>query len=793
MSLPATEKAVQRIAPSWPLDQMIAVNPWWEMRDEPMPKVAARLAALSSVHCLMPKSYFAGLWQNTITAQDLHQAATELKVEASARQLRAHLVSAVDIPHWHNVSDLLDSGRDRQHQMAWRDEIIHQISQFCGDVFQRKTEPAPAEFYQKWLDTIRHDPGIAILMDEKDLEKQFDALPEDHHALLQEAITELDVDDAILTDYFHALLLDVNGWASWTAYLRWQANFQHQALELTEALLAIRLGWELVLWRHTRKTRPQHFHQLRFVWLQQQQTLPSLLDRHHEEQALTWVWQRAAEMAYQRQVQRALLQKDDVSGPPPIASNAHAELQAIFCIDVRSEVIRRALEAQHPAIQTRGFAGFFGLPIAYQPAGAAFSRPQLPGLLSPALSVTECGSSCATSSPEASQKTWRANTRWQHLGNAGPASFSLVESCGLLYAFKLLKDSVFPGPAKKPIQPGRAGNEWTVTKDGTEIGLADKVELVSGILTAMGLTDRIGKRVMLVGHGSESANNPHAAALDCGACGGQSGEVNVRILAQLLNNEAVRTGLTAVGIHIPSDTRFIPALHNTTTEELVCLQPSDRDATLGQWLDKATALANHERAPSLGLQTLKPGSLGSAIKKRSQDWSQVRPEWGLAGNAAFIVAPRDKTRQSNLEGRSFLHDYDWRSDQGFKLLELIMTAPMVVTNWINLQYYASTTDNLKYGSGNKVLHNVVGGHLGVFEGNGGDLRIGLPIQSLHDGERWMHAPLRLSVYIDAPRDAIQNIIEAHDDIAHLVNNEWLYLFRLDESNRCERFLKGCWN
>lgn len=105
-----------------------------------------------------------------------------------------------------------------------------------------------------------------------------------------------------------------------------------------------------------------------------------------------------------------------------------------------------------------------------------------------------------------------------------------------------------------------------------------------------------------------------------------------------------------------------------------------------------------------------------------------------------------------------------------------MTAPMVVTQWINMQYYASMVDNLLYGSGNKMLHNIVGGHLGVFEGNGGDLRIGLPMQSLHDGQSWRHEPLRLQVYIAAPESAIYAIYQRHENIQNLVNNEWLMLF-----------------
>ena len=78
------------------------------------------------------------------------------------------------------------------------------------------------------------------------------------------------------------------------------------------------------------------------------------------------------------------------------------------------------------------------------------------------------------------------------------------------------------------------------------------------------------------------------------------------------------------------------------------------------------------------------------------------------------------------------------------MLELILTAPVVVASWISLQYYGSAVAPAAFGAGNKLLHNVVGG-IGVFEGNGGVLRGGLPWQSVHDGEGLVHEPLRLSV------------------------------------------------
>jgi len=213
---------------------------------------------------------------------------------------------------------------------------------------------------------------------------------------------------------------------------------------------------------------------------------------------------------------------------------------------------------------------------------------------------------------------------------------------------------------------------------------------------------------------------------------------------------------------------------------------------LQTWLAEAGRRARAERAASLGLQdcAADAAALSKAVAARSTDWAQVRPDWGLADCAAFIVAPRSRSQHLNLAGRSFLHDYAWQRDDGFGVLELIMTAPMVVTNWINLQYHASTVDNVRYGSGDKVLHNVVGGNIGVFEGNGGDLRIGLPMQSLHDGQHFRHTPLRLSVFIQAPQDPIDAIIANNTMVRQLLDNEWLHLFRLGDVAGVWRYRPG---
>jgi uncharacterized protein YbcC (UPF0753/DUF2309 family) len=224
-------------------------------------------------------------------------------------------------------------------------------------------------------------------------------------------------------------------------------------------------------------------------------------------------------------------------------------------------------------------------------------------------------------------------------------------------------------------------------------------------------------------------------------------------------------------------TRFVGALHDTTSDRVTIFADGAKPEQISPIelsLTAAGRATRGERAASL------PRARNETmVARRGKDWAEVRPEWGLAGCQAFIAAPRARTAGRNLAGRAFLHDYDWQEDEGFSTLELILTAPVVVASWISLQYYGSTVVPALFGGGNKLLHNVVGG-VGVLEGNGGPIRAGLPWQSVHDGHDFVHDPLRLTVCIEAPGDAISAILERHDGVRALFENRWLSLFILDE-------------
>jgi uncharacterized protein YbcC (UPF0753/DUF2309 family) len=749
------ECAIRAIPPLWPLSSSVAVNPFLGQSQETLAQTAARLTRITEISVTMPRAWYREkIAAGAITKADLIAAWSDAPdmlrpatVSDLQRAITAEITSPSPLP---TVAELAQTPSGKN----WPALFQERFGAWAGSYFDQGQAhwPAPREqgAYPCWRAFSIHDltPEISGLAD---FARHVADAPESAIAAISRAVETLGLRANGMETYFHQLLLTMGGWAQLARYEHWQAELSGRSNRTLVDFLAIALLWEEALFLRYRA-------QIGLAWSNtcwhQAQTISATA-----EIIIDSILQEALERAAQRELAQTLAH----SAQDP---NLPALFQAAFCIDVRSEVYRHALESLAPNVQTKGFAGFFGLPVMHYPLGSTIPESRLPVLLNPRLS------SCSGAElPQFSIKA-RAVRAWGRFKMAAVSSFAFVEGAGHLYIAMLLRDGLGLSGRSRGLEPAPCFRP--------DVDVPARVEMAASVLRAMSFTSQFAPLILLLGHGASAVNNPHTNALHCGACGGHPGDVNSRLLAGILNDLDVRKGLRERGIDIPPDTLFLAGLHDTTTDHVTLFPDgapnshASQIAAIQTLLDSAGAIARRKRSLNI------PGSgTERGMLKRSRDWSQTRPEWGLAGCQAFVAAPRSRTRGRDLHGRVFLHDYDWRQDQGFKVLELIMTAPVVVASWISLQYYGSVVAPRVFGAGNKLLHNVTGG-IGIVEGNGGNLRGGLPWQSVHDGARLMHEPLRLTVCVEAPRDALTEILSRHGNLRELFDNRWLHLFALDD-------------
>ncbi|GAB4576985.1 MAG: DUF2309 domain-containing protein [Roseibium sp.] len=760
--LAAAEAAARAVPPAFPLEATVAVNPFLGQVKEDFAMASARLARVAGVSLTRKRSDVAAdIAAGRVTDDDL---AAALSSCASPRKpdgisaLKASLLDAGTAPSaLPTVADIA-AGITGTDWPAVFERVFGLWAAGHFDRGQALWSPARGTgAYAAWQAWASRDltPEIAGMTGFCAFAA---AAPDTAERAILQAADRLGLSEAAAETVFHRLLMDLGGWAQHARWLLWQAEIDGTTDGTIGDLLAIRLVWESALLVHVPGCAER--------WAETVAVHETPLDPTFD-QVVDAILQEACERAHQRKLTTKLS-----GGKVPETRPA---LQAAFCIDVRSEVFRRALENQHPGIETVGFAGFFGLPVAHTAHGSDVVENHLPVLLKPALRATSQSDERTEQATRIAARTVRA---WGRFRQAAVSSFAFVEAAGLVYAWKLIRSALG--------WPGKAGPEEPAPRLDPGLDANTKAGTAAKILTAMGLTRGYAPVVMLIGHGAQMINNPHHSAYQCGACGGYSGEVSARLLATLLNDPETREGLRGHGIEIPEDTVFLAGLHDTATDEITIYEDSRPETDLRQlrtWLARAGAQARAERAPRL------PNARPETLAGRTVNWAETRPEWGLAGCAAFIAAPRNVTSQADLGGRAFLHSYDWKEDTAFETLELILTAPVVVASWISLQYYGSAVAPAVFGGGNKLIHNVVGG-IGVVEGNGGRLRPGLPHQSIHDGKQLAHEPLRLSVMIEAPRHAIADVLKRHPDVRALFDNGWMHLFSLSEGAICARYRNG---
>ncbi len=761
----AADRAARAVPPLWPLASSVAVNPFLGQTGETLAMAGARLARVAGVAVTMPRRWYAErICAGAISDEDLFAAWIRTPAHlrpATLADLKAAAILNTPKPQaLLTIADLAAevSGID------WPSLIAERFGAWAAGYFDKGqalwAAPHGKSAYAAWQAVATHDltPEIAGL---PGFARHVSEAPDSAIAAIARVTDRLYLGESAIESYFHQMLMTLGGWAQYARYQLWQAELTGGSDEVVTDLLAIRLIWEEALFlRYGPKISDKWSSVLEAHGVPIQATPDLVIDV---------ILQESAECSAQRALAKTLAK------PSPKTSQDLPLLQAAFCIDVRSEVFRRALESVNPQIQTLGFAGFFGLGISHRRFSSDVEELRLPVLLNPSLRSCS-GTPDAVTADQFARVTARATRAWGRFKLAAVSSFAFVEATGPLYIGKLLSDTFLLHGRLTPNDPA--------PRLDPALDLETRTTIAEAVLRAMSLTKRFARLVLLAGHGANVVNNPHASGLHCGACGGYSGEVNARLLSAILNDPAVRTRLSTKGLDIPEETLFLAALHDTTTDQVTLYaedQPSDahrNDISQAKiWLAAAAKLTRGERA-----LRLPRAKREGAVARRSRDWAETRPEWALAGCKAFVAAPRPRTAGKNFEGRAFLHEYDWKQDASFGVLALIMTAPVVVASWISLQYYGSTVAPDVFGSGNKLLHNVTGG-IGVVEGNGGLLRAGLPWQSVHDGKSYAHEPLRLSVCIEAPRQAMSDILSRHDNVRALFDNGWLHLFALDDEGR----------
>lgn len=788
------EASCKRIAPAWPLKNFVAVNPFTGFTDTEFSETAKYLSKRGNIRMTMPISfYLEQVESGGITAVDLTNAIKKQNKQISSPDSFIKKAKEIALNSEYAQTDNVTltgiasiiTGND------WNDFMVERISSWAASYFDEyialwNTSDTNKGLYHSWKSEAEIDRS-AELMGLPGFRAAVKDLPNNHLEAISAILAAIKLPEEAIEAYLHALLLKTIGWSSYISGLDFNAALYAGESKRLEEFLAIHLVCDFYFLEAFGNEK------VKDTWYKNMHG-EELSDAHCEERLETaLIFQEAFDFA----CQRSLISDFKMHKP---SHSAHAvDAQMVFCIDVRSEAYRRNLESITPHISTIGFAGFFGFPINYLPLGHSQGKNQCPVLIPSAVHVKERFSNNKQAARR--RKTLhQIEKTWKRFKSGAVNSFGFVSPLGLSFLPKLILNSTgITRPVHDPKQDRL--KSWFKEErilDLSGITLEQKVQMAAGALTGMGINDNLAPLVLITGHGSSSVNNPHASGLDCGACGGHSGEINALTAVQILNEEAVRKELVTKGINIPSKTLFVACLHNTTTDEIEIinenfLPESHKSAMVAikESLKEASELNRLERAQRMNLGAQNASEITKNIVGRANDWAQVRPEWGLAGCNAFVIAPRHRTKGLNLKGKSFLQSYDASKDHGNAILESIMTAPMVVTSWINLQYYASSVDNLHFGSGNKTLHNVTGG-IGVLEGSTGDLRIGLPLQSVHNGKTLEHLPQRLNVIIEASKEAINGVLLRNESIKQLCDNAWITLLRLDENGQIsQKYTKDC--
>lgn len=605
--------------------------------------------------------------------------------------------------------------------------------------------------YQSWRKLVGYDSRLHSKSPAA--QKWLIHLPESPRDAIQDCLKFLDIPEESISEFITILLTTLSGWSSMVKYrTEWCQDQSTHLPDISQVdYVALRLIITRLLWPDAKSI------------LNQSVGIPDLVDAC-----------RIAMSLREREFQKSLISQIQL---PESRAQKAPNAQFVFCIDVRSEPVRRAIESVGN-YETFGMAGFFGVPVQITDSVTGHGYSACPVIVSPAHAVLQVpdGHNWLTE-VKGYARLMIGKRLYQSLKYTFTAPFALVEAMGLPGGLWMAIRSLFPNFAFKLAKMTRKAlynPHHHLNLDGIPISV--QCEFAYRVIQTLGIT-KFSPMIIFVGHNGQTENNAYASALHCGACGGNAGRPNAQTIAKILNTPSVRDALVPLGVHIPETTVFLSGCHVTTSGELQVDYDPIHEAKMAPIIRDLVAVRSQvsvEQAVQLGFRG-DPNDAGHYIITRSHDWAQVRPEWGLARNAGIVVGPRRATACKDLNGRCFLQSYESEIDTDGTILSQIFSGPVMVAHWICSQYLFSTIDNVAFGGGNKITKNVTG-KMGIMQGNASDLMPGLPLQSVYATDTDpFHIPQRLLVVVVAPPERINQAVAHCPAIQKLVINQWVHL------------------
>ena len=251
------------IAPLWPLQDFVAVNPFVGWTDRRFLAARQILRQLRDGDTLMPLDYYRKRVQDgVITARDLQLAWQQCRREYPLSYVDQTLEQSLswltqDRPptdeatcerrYW-TVAEAIDGKQDSD----WATAVTGEISRHCAAHYDagQATWPSPWKslpLYEAWREMAMRDRrfeklGVAGF-------RQFvSELPSSPQAAIERLLKQLGVANADWGDFLLCQLLSISGWASYVQYRVREATLAGREDAELIGLLAIRLAYDTALW-----------------------------------------------------------------------------------------------------------------------------------------------------------------------------------------------------------------------------------------------------------------------------------------------------------------------------------------------------------------------------------------------------------------------------------------------------------------------------------------------------------------------------------------------------------------